>query len=474
VLFSSTVFLFIFLPVVLLGYYVLLRGMRRGQNLFLLLASLFFYAWGELAFLPVMVVSICMNYAFGLWAHRRRFQGEPTRQPVLAAVGCNLLLLFVFKYLTFTCESLNLLGLGLPEPQIALPIGISFFTFQALSYVLDVAWGRAPVQRSLLDLGLYISFFPQLIAGPIVKYSTVAAEITGRRETWADFSSGSRRFLIGLGKKVLLANELAVVADKVFSTDPAALSTPMAWLGMVCYTLQIYYDFSGYSDMAIGLGRMFGFHFLENFDHPYGATSVTEFWRRWHISLSTWFRDYVYIPLGGNRVEKKRHIRNLLVVWLLTGLWHGANWTFVVWGLGYFALLLLEKYTPSYQKLPALLRWVMTLLAVELLWVVFRSDTLAYAGGFLQVLYGAMGTGGTDALCTFYLRENLPILLFAALWALPLKDWAEQYGERFLPRAGRLAPLWDALYALGLLAVGVLSVACLVKGTYNPFIYFRF
>ena len=473
-LFSSTVFLFVFLPVVLLGYYVLLRGMRKGQNVFLLLSSLFFYAWGEPRFLPIMVLSICMNYFFGLWAHRCRLSGGDTRKPAAAAAACNLALLFAFKYLAFTCESLNALGLGLPVPEITLPIGISFFTFQALSYVLDVAWGRAPVQRSLPDLGLYISFFPQLIAGPIVKYADVAEEIKNRRETWAGFSSGCARFLTGLGKKVLLANQLAVVADRVFGTAPARLSTPMAWLGAVCYALQIYYDFSGYSDMAIGLGRMFGFHFRENFDHPYAAASVTQFWRKWHISLSTWFRDYVYIPLGGNRVDKSKHIRNLFVVWLLTGLWHGANWTFVVWGLSYFLLLLFEKYVPAYEKkVPAPLRHVLTLFFVLLLWVVFRADSLSYAGQFIRVLFGALGTGAADARCAFLLRENAPILLFAALFSLPLADRLKQLTA---PRPGRrdLSPLWDGLYALSLFAVGALSVACLVKGTYNPFIYFRF
>ncbi len=474
-LFSSNVFLFCFLPAVLAGYHILFRGMRRQQNLFLLAASLFFYAWGEWRFLPLMVLSIAMNYGFGLWVHRCQLRGEPTKQPVTAAVGCNLGLLFVFKYLAFTLESINALGLSLPVPQIVLPIGISFFTFQALSYVLDVAAGRVAVQRSVLDLGLYISFFPQLIAGPIVKYSTVALEIRGRKESWADFSSGCSRFLAGLGKKVLLANQLAVVADRVFATSPAQLSQAMAWLGAICYTLQIYYDFSGYSDMAIGLGRMFGFHFLENFDHPYAAVSVTQFWRRWHISLSTWFRDYLYIPLGGNRVEVKKHIRNLFLVWLFTGLWHGANWTFVAWGLGYFLLLLFEKYVPAYkEKVPAALRWVLTLLCVTLLWVVFRSDSLGYAGGFFKAMLGLGGAIRSDGLARFYLRENALVLLLALFFALPL---AGKLGKAlYTPRPDRpdLSPLWDILYALGLLGIGMLSVACLVKGTYNPFIYFRF
>jgi len=473
-LFSSSEFLFVFLPVVLAGYYILFRGMRQAQNVLLLLCSLFFYAWGEPRFLPVMLLSIAMNYAFGRWVHARKRTGKPLKLPVTVAVACNLVVLFIFKYLVFTVESLNSLGLDLLVPVIELPIGISFFTFQALSYVLDVAMGKTAVQRSILDLGLYISFFPQLIAGPIVKYETVANQIQNRVETWADFSAGCSRFLTGLGKKVLIANQLAVVADRVFATDPAALSTPLAWLGSLCYTFQIYYDFSGYSDMAIGLGRMFGFHFLENFDHPYAARSVTQFWRRWHISLSTWFRDYVYIPLGGNRVSYKKHIRNLFVVWLLTGIWHGANWTFVVWGLVYFLLLCAERYGRLGKGWPAVLGWAYTFLMVNFLWVVFRSDTLSYAGGFLWTMLGGSGTGNVDPLCTLYLRENAVPLALAVLFALPFAPWLRKRIDAFRPDGKDVSLLWDLLYAGALAAVGVAAVCFLVKGTYNPFIYFQF
>lgn len=473
-LFSSATFLFLFLPFVLAGYYIFLRGMRRGQNLFLLVCSLFFYAWGEPRFLPVMLLSIAMNYGFGRWVYRRRFRGRSLALPVAAAVGCNLAVLFVFKYLAFTMESLNALGLGLTVPVIQLPIGISFFTFQALSYVLDVAMGRTEVQRSPLALGLYVSFFPQLIAGPIVKYADVAQQIEGRVESWADFSAGCSRFLIGLSKKVLLANQMAVVADRVFATDPAALSTPMAWLGTLCYSFQLYYDFSGYSDMAIGLGLMFGFRFRENFDHPYAAKSVTEFWRRWHISLGAWFRDYVYIPLGGNRVAVWRHIRNLLVVWLLTGLWHGANWTFVLWGLFYFFLLCLEKYIPGMKRLPAPLGRVYTLLAVNFLWMLFRADTVEYAGAFLLTMLGWNGTGTADPACGLYAAENAVFLVLALLFSFPFAPWLRERLERLRPGGQGLSLLWDLLFAAGLAAAGVLCVCYLVKGTYNPFIYFRF
>ena len=355
-LFSSSIFLFLFLPLVLFLYYLPLRGWREGQNLFLLLASLAFYAWGEPWFVLVMMASILINYAFGLWTARNKRTGKSLFPPVALAVAVNLSVLFVFKYLMFTLGILNSLGASLTLPVIRLPIGISFFTFQALSYVLDVARGRGEVQRSPLKVGLYISFFPQLIAGPIVKYETVAQQIDCRKESWADVSSGCVRFLTGLGKKVLIANQMAVVADRAFGMEAGSLSASFAWLGSLCYTMQIYYDFSGYSDMAIGLGRMFGFHFLENFRYPYRSRSITEFWRRWHISLSTWFRDYVYFPLGGSRVDAPwKHLRNLFAVWLLTGIWHGANWTFIAWGLLYFLLLVLEKYAHVGRGWPAAL-----------------------------------------------------------------------------------------------------------------------
>ena len=473
-LFSSAVFLFTFLPIVLAIYYIFLRGIRSAQNHFLLVASLFFYGWGEPRFLPVMVLSILMNYLFGRWAYRCRFRKEPVSLPVTVAVACNLALLFVFKYLVFTLESVNSLGLNILVPVIELPIGISFFTFQALSYVLDVAAGRTRAQRSILDLGLYIAFFPQLIAGPIVKYTDVADQLHHRKETWGDFSAGCSRFLIGLGQKVLIANQMAVVVKYVFATDPAALSTPMAWLGSLCYTFQIYYDFSGYSDMAIGLGKMFGFHFLENFDHPYAARTITEFWRRWHISLSTWFRDYAYIPLGGNRVRRKQRIRNLLVVWILTGLWHGANWTFLLWGLFYFLFLYLEKFQHLARGWPSLLQRAYTLLVVNFLWMLFRSDTLEYAWGFLRTMLGFNGTGTADPTCGLFLLENAWVLALALAFSFPLASWLQERLDTFRPKGIDLPLLWDLLYALGLAALGTVCVCYLVKGSYNPFIYFRF
>ena len=467
-LFSSSVFLFLFLPLVLLVYYLPLRKWRQGQNVFLLVASLFFYAWGEPWFVLIMIASILANYGFGLWVARAKGAGRSTRAPLIAAAAANLGLLFVFKYLTFVMGIANRLGAGLVIPGIELPIGISFFTFQALSYVLDVNRGRGMAQRSPLKVGLYISFFPQLIAGPIVKYETVAKEIDDRRESWTDFSAGLCRFGVGLAKKVLIANQLAAVADRAFGMGGVGLSAGFAWLGALCYTFQIYFDFSGYSDMAIGLGRMFGFHFLENFNYPYISRSITEFWRRWHISLSTWFRDYVYFPLGGSRVDSRaKHIRNLFLVWLLTGIWHGANWTFLAWGLLYFALLVLEKYAGLGRGWPAWLQWLFTLLVVNLAWMLFRADSLGAAWQYLLALLG-LGAGGWSDLTALYLRENWAVLLAGAAFAAPLAHRLRDYLAR------RDWPLADLLYAAGAAAVLLVSAAFIIKGTYNPFIYFNF
>ena len=474
-LFSSSTFLFCFLPLALAGYYVLSlfpRGIRRPlQNIFLLVISLLFYAWGEPWFVLVMVVSILANYAFGLWVAAAQRRGRSTRAPVAAALIANLGLLFVFKYVTFVLFNLNQLGAHFVIPGIELPIGISFFTFQALSYVLDVNRGRGQVQRNPLKVGLYIAFFPQLIAGPIVKYETVARQIDARQESWEDFSAGVCRFLAGLGKKVLLSNQLAVVADMAW--DMAAPSVGMAWLGSLCYTLQIYYDFSGYSDMAIGLGRMFGFHFLENFNYPYMSRSITEFWRRWHISLSTWFRDYVYFPLGGSRVDRRsRHIRNLFVVWLLTGIWHGANWTFIAWGLFYFVLLCAEKFCGLGRGWPGAVQWLYTFLMVNFAWVIFRSDSLSDALGFLGAMLGLGGGGLWEDSATLFLRENALVLAAAAVFAVPTALWLRQRVAAL--GRGRTPLLLDLGYALAALLCFVVAASFIVKGTYNPFIYFNF
>ena len=463
--FSSPTFLYLFLPAAFLVN-LLFRRSVRWSNVLLLLASLLFYAWGEPVCVLLMLITTLANYlaarAMARFPAKRRFW---CGLAVVWSIGT----LVFFKYTDFLIENLNgLFGLSLPLPHIALPIGISFFTFQAMSYVLDVYRGDARLSRNYFDVLLYIALFPQLIAGPIVKYHDVDEQLRQRVITVKKTASGFRRFCFGLAKKVLIANQVAVVADRAFNLGNGELSASFAWLGAICYTLQIYYDFSGYSDMAIGLGKMFGFHFLENFNYPYISKSITEFWRRWHISLSACFRDYVYFPLGGSRVSSKwKHIRNLFVVWLLTGVWHGANWTFIVWGLLYFVLLVLEKYGHLGRGWPVWLNWLFTLLMVNFAWVIFRADSLGAAGQYLLAMFGG-GAGAWSELTALYLRENWTVLLAGLVFAAPvaprLRDWLVR----------RDWPMVDLLYALGAAAVFLVSAAFIIKGTYNPFIYFNF
>ena len=470
-LFSSTTFLYLFFPVVLFFYYVPLRRSRPLQNVFLLLASLMFYAWGEPRFVFVMMFSITVNYIFGLLAGRRRDTGAG-RAILALSVAFNLSILFVFKYLGFAMTTANaVFGLSISVPRIALPIGISFFTFQAMSYVFDVYRGRGEVQRSILNVGLYISFFPQLIAGPIVRYQSIAEEIRNRRETIEDFSEGFCRFIIGLAKKVLLANSFALAADRAFGliANGQRISLALSWLGAICYTLQIFFDFSGYSDMAIGLGRMFGFHFLENFDYPYISRSITEFWRRWHISLGTWFRDYVYIPLGGSRAGRVKTFRNLFVVWLLTGIWHGANWTFIVWGLMYFLLLAFEKCTglnKIQSRAAGFAMWLYTLFFVIIGWVIFRSDSLRCAAEYLGCMFGFSSSAIVDGLFMTEFRPVCVRLILGILFSAPVFSTLRKL-------AGDSA-VWSVLSVVVLLALFGLSLMSIESSSYNPFIYFNF
>lgn len=469
-LFSSSEFLFFFLPGVIFCYYVLCRKSRVLQNMLLLVASLFFYAWGEPKFVFVMMLSILANWFFGLLVHRYGAHKAIARLLITLDTGFNIGVMFIFKYLMFTLNNANsLFGLELTVPVIALPIGISFFTFQAFSYVLDVKRGNGEVQKNPLYVGLYISFFPQLIAGPIVRYETIANQIKHRKETLDDFTSGVTRFINGFLKKVLLANTMAVIADSAFD-GTGALSAGLAWLGVFAYAFQIYFDFSGYSDMAIGLGKMFGFHFLENFNYPYVSTSISEFWRRWHISLGTWFRDYVYFPLGGSRVASKaRLVFNLFVVWLLTGIWHGANWTFILWGLMYFALITFEKLTGFEQKLKKFgwLKYIYTMTFVLFGWVLFRAQNLTAAGEYFMAMFGLAGNPLIDDALRVNLYQNLVFLAACAVFSLPTARWIrEKIGTRF-KAAG-------AVYAAGLMILLLVAVSYIVKGSYNPFIYFNF
>ncbi len=469
--FSSISFLFLFFPALLVLYFLFPAQMRSVRNGVLLCFSLFFYGYGGPRFLLLMLFSIAVNYLGGLACgpnkkHRRGF--------LLLTTAVNLGLLGWFKYATFLASNLSRLWTGLPVPEVTLPIGISFFTFQGLSYVLDVYRGDAVPERNPFRVALYISLFPQLVAGPIVRYTTVAEEIGSRRETLSEFAGGGVRFLFGLAKKMLLANQLGLMADEIFASAPASLTVSLAWLGALAYTGQIYFDFSAYSDMAIGLGRMFGFHFLENFNYPYISRSVTEFWRRWHISLSTWFRDYVYIPLGGNRCSTGRHIRNILVVWALTGLWHGAAWTFVAWGLYYAVLLLGEKYLwgQALERLPSPLRHCYALVCIILGWVLFRAPTLEAALQFLGAMFG-LSSGLADGRTIYYLLQYRWELLLAIPAALPLRDLLHSALEKrkARPWASLLLDWGPETAALGLFGLSFLR---LVSSSYNPFIYFRF
>lgn len=484
-LFSSTIFLFIYLPVVLLVYYAL-RWNRSVQNVFLCVASLFFYAFGEPIFVLVMMASILINWFFGLLV--QKYQSHKHVKWLIAFdVLINLSIIFVYKYLGFVLRNINtVFHAHLNVPEIALPIGISFFTFQAISYVIDVYRGRGEAQKNLLNVGLYISFFPQLIAGPIVRYETIADQILNRKENLQDFSDGVVRFIIGLGKKVLIANNMALIADHAFGFGngtvqwfgaDVSLTAGMAWLGALAYTFQIYFDFSGYSDMAIGLGKMFGFRFDENFNYPYISRSITEFWRRWHISLSSWFRDYVYIPLGGNRVKTEaRHIFNLFVVWLLTGIWHGANWTFIMWGLTYFLLLTVEKKLGLHREFKSkgvnVLKYIGTMFFVVLEWVLFRADSLGDAVRYMSCMFGANGWGISNP-GIFYLSQYKVFWLAAIIGSLPVIPWlkARMKSGKFSRKATCTLDMISGCILIGLLLV---SVSYIVIGSYNPFIYFNF
>ena len=458
-IFSSIPFLYYFLPAVLAVYYL---TPRREKNAVLLLASLFFYGWGEPKLLWLMVFTIAVFYLCGL-AIGRSAHHKKAWLSLSVCVGAGLLGLY--KYADFFITSVNAAtGMSLPLLKLALPVGISFYTFQCLSYTVDVYRGTVPPQKNPISFGAYVALFPQLIAGPIVRYADVARELEERTHSWENVGMGLRRFVVGLSKKVILADNLAMLA-KLYR-ESAEPSLVFAWLYAVAFTLNIYFDFSGYSDMAIGLGRMFGFHFPENFNYPYLSKSVTEFWRRWHISLGSWFRDYVYIPLGGNRVSQERWVCNILVVWMLTGLWHGAAWNFVLWGLLFAALLLVEKWTPGLTKLPSVLRRFGTLLAVMLSFVLFNAESLSQAGSDFACLFGFGGLPLVTAQTRYYLTSCTVLFLVGMLGATPVvKAAAERIGRT---KAG------NALELVMLLGLLLVCTAYLVDGSFSPFLYFRF
>jgi len=456
--FSSSVFLLLFLPITIAIYYNPLFKARGFRNMFLLFASVVFYAWGEPVFVFIMFASIAINWLLALKINKLK---------LIAAVILDLGLLFVFKYANFVADNLGLLFLNTNSqsliPKIALPIGISFYTFQMLSYMIDVYNGKASPQKNFFSCALYISIFPALIAGPIIRYTDIETQINNRKESWEDFCEGLKRFTFGLGKKLLIANNCALAADAAFNSlnNGVQIGTAFAWLGAIAYTLQIFFDFSGYSDMAIGLGRMFGFKFLENFNYPYISASITEFWRRWHISLCSWFRDYVYIPLGGSRVNKPRLFLNLFTVWMLTGIWHGANWTFIVWGFGHFVFLALEKFVLPISRIPKPLAHIYTMLIVVCLLAIFRANSLSEAADYLCIMYGKGNQLGSGDFW-FYLNSLKLYLFLGILFCFPIAKWLK-------PKFS-YALVSDFAYII-LFSLCVMSV---VKGGYNPFIYFNF
>ena len=467
--FSSLLFTFYFLPVVLLLYYL---SKEKYRNYVLLAASMCFYAYGEPKFIFVMVGSIALNYIVALLIDRSR---QMSKLLMIIDILLNTGILFFYKYLNFGISITNSLFHTQIRPlAVLLPIGISFFTFQAMSYVIDVYRGTVKVQKNPLYVALYISFFPQLIAGPIVRYHDIEKQLSVRSCDVILFGDGVKRFLIGFCKKVILANNLAIVAEEVFGMQITTVNPLVLWLGSICYSLQIFYDFSGYSDMAIGLGKMFGFTFAENFNYPYISRTVTEFWRRWHISLSFWFRDYVYIPLGGSRGSVSKNIRNMLVVWLLTGLWHGANFTFIFWGLGYFVLLVFEKYLlkPSERK-NRLLKFfwqIITLLCVNWGWVIFNSLSLKSGLRYcLSMLGFYVRRFEWDAAMQLYTREYGVYLFFGLLFTIPFTKVLETKIA-----GSKAARIQNIMIPLICAALFLWAVSYLVLGAHNPFIYFNF
>lgn len=466
-------FLFLFLPLTLGIYYI---SPKKIKNASLLIASLFFYAWGEPVYVFLMIFSIIVDYINGMKVEKYidLNQKEKAFKVVILSAVINLLILCFFKYSDFLISNLNtVFNLNMKLLNLPLPIGISFYTFQTMSYTIDIYKGEAKAQHNILDFGAYVTLFPQLVAGPIVRYETVATQINTREHSLEKFAEGVNRLIIGLSKKVILSNQLAIVADGVFSSSISSLSFLEAWIGIICYTLQIYYDFSGYSDMAIGLGKMFGFDFLENFNYPYISQTVSEFWRRWHISLGSWFRDYVYIPLGGSRVSKVKLYRNLFVVWLLTGVWHGANWTFIVWGLyfGFFIILERAFLDKILCKIPQLFRHFYLMFVVIVGWVFFRADNIEYALSFIQRMFLIGDVSFLNPRFYIYINDIKWILLISIIMSTPIvKNALEAFCRRNNPSEDVIGVAQTIMLSVLFLT----SIIILINVNYNPFLYFRF
>lgn len=468
-LFSSITFLFLFLPIMLAVYYI---APPQWKNLLLLAGSLIFYAWGEPVYIILMILSILLNYFCGMDIENKSENEAKAKRSLVFAITVNIVLLVFFKYFGFLVESTNtLFGISIPYRELALPIGISFYTFQEISYIIDVYRGKVKAQQSLVKYALYVSMFPQLVAGPIVCYGDIEKQLTERKISGRKLGQGAMLFIIGLSKKAVLANTLGKIFEEISSTSASNLTVLMAWLGCITYAFQIYFDFSGYSDMAIGLGRMFGFEFKKNFDVPYISKSITEFWRRWHISLSSWFREYVYIPLGGNHVTISRNIVNLLIVWMLTGMWHGAAWNFIVWGIYYGVVLVLEKYVwgAIVDRWPSVLQHIYALVLVLVGWVFFFSPSL---GAALRYLFAMVGGGAG-----FASKEVFFVILTHWLFYLLAVIGSTTLGSRMLRAILNVSENHTVRIVITLVVffgMLVISVAYLIADTYNPFLYFRF
>lgn len=472
-LFSSNIFIFYFLPIIIMLYYIFSFS-RVMKNFILLIGSLIFYAWGEPEYIILMITSIIVNYILGLLVHKFRERKNASKLVVVIMLIFNLGILIIFKYLSFILRNISQYTKTVIEiPNIILPIGISFFTFQCISYVIDVYRKDVQVQKNPMYLGLYVSLFPQLVAGPIVRYSTISDQILNRKETIRKFSVGMCRFITGLAKKIIISNSLAVIVDRIFiMNDNLTMTTSLAWLGSIAYTLQIYFDFSGYSDMAIGLGLLFGFKFNENFNYPYISKSISEFWRRWHISLGEWFRDYVYIPLGGSRVKNKdKMVRNLFVVWILTGIWHGAEWNFLFWGVYNFVFIVIEKVF-SFEKMEGknILKHVYTLFIVNLGWVIFRSKDLYSAGRYISSMFGFSKAGMWSSYTWMFIKENLLIIIISIILCTPI---AKKINKMVVDKQ-KGYKFFNILYPVAIVGIFIIAISYLVKGVYNPFIYFNF
>ncbi len=467
-IFSSLIFIFIFLPLTLTIYYT---SPKKLRNFTLLVVSLIFYGWGEPVYISLMVFSIIFDYISTLLINKYRKQKKLAKIIFINTLLVNIGILAFFKYFGFFIDNINILfGLNICIEKLPLPVGISFYTFQIISYVVDVYLNKVKVQKSIIDFGAYVTMFPQLVAGPIVKYNDIFIQLKSRKENINQFSEGIDRFIIGLGKKVLIANNLAMLWTSVKAIEVLNISVISAWIGIIAFTLQIYFDFSGYSDMAIGLGKMLGFEFIENFNYPYISKSVTEFWRRWHISLGSWFREYLYIPLGGNRVSFKKQIRNLFVVWFATGLWHGASWNFIFWGLYFGFIIFIEKTLLGklLQRLPKFISNLYTMIIVIVGWVIFDNNKLGDAINYIKIMFGLSGNAFTDNAAVYYFSANFILFVIAFFCATPIVySFHKKLKNRFNARGA-------IVMALSHIFILFLSTAYLVNQSFNPFLYFRF